>query len=213
MAHKRTKSHLRLVNSLLRSANKSKPVLVTEDVEVELMYQHYEARIKKIEGMLDVTSPEDNSHNYSLELGYLLYPLIDGISNDMYKMSSRKYLIKILKYSKKEADFLISMFRNGILHGGTARRLIYEDGEVTPITFSGGGSGGPIPHTEGDKGIEYLELPNGEHQLWVILDRLLAHVKEELRVKRSSETRTYIHRTVAEKKTGNRPNAAIWRTR
>jgi hypothetical protein len=186
---------------------------VTEDVEVELMYRHYEARIRKIEGMLDITNPEDNSHNYSLELGYLLYPLIDGISNDMYMMNSRKYLMKVLKYSKKEADFLILMFRNGILHGGTARRLIYEDGEVAPVTFSGGGSGGPMPHIEGDKGVEYLEMPDGERQLWVALDRLLAHAKEELRIERNNETRTHIKRTVAEKKTGNRPAATIWRTR
>ncbi len=191
------------------------PEFVRKDFPKDEVYNRWLSALRKLEESTISTSAEDRqASDNSLDMGYKLFPVIDSISTTLLNSNGRKYL-KELGYSDAEADLTYRALRNGILHGMSPRRLIYEDGEVSWSIFSSSGSGGFIPHHPGDeyfpadKGIEYFQTSDGEHMIWITYDKLLMHIKYDLEKRKREDDRETIGLVIGEKISEKRRTAPI----
>jgi len=183
----------------------TQPEFVKKSYLKDLVYDKWQSILTSIESSTISTGVEDDSAtNNSLEIGYKLFPLIDSISMTLLGKNGVAYLKK-LGYSDAEASLTYKSLRNGLLHGASPRKLFYKDGEVEWSIFSSSGSGGFTPHnpgdeySEADKGIEYFMFPDGSHYLWITYDRLVEHIKHDLRERKSNDSRDEIELVVGEK--------------
>lgn len=112
------------------------------------VYDRYLISIDKIEALTQITS--DHQLLNDLDVAYLVLPLIDSIACDILDCSGRSYLIK-LGYTRTEANLLMKVFRNGLLHNTHMRRLIFHgEKEVQWAMYAEGGTGPWEPFYVGD---------------------------------------------------------------
>ncbi len=180
------------------------PEFVTKDFTKDVVYDQWLNKLQKIEESTISTGDEDTrATDNSLDIGYKLFPIIDSIGMTLLKGNGRKYLKK-LGYTDAEADITYRALRNGILHGTSPRRLVYEDGEVSWSIFSSSGSGGFVPHHPGDeysppdKGIDYFQTANGEYMIWIFYDKLVMHIKYDIEKRKGEDNSDTISLVVGE---------------
>lgn len=180
------------------------PEFVRKDFPKDEVYDRWLSVLQKLEESTISTSTEDTrATDNSFDIGYKLFPVIDSIGTTLLDSNGRKYL-KELGYSDAEADLTYRALRNGLLHGMSPRRLIYEDGEVSWSIFSSSGSGGFIPHHPGDdyfppdKGIDYFQTAEGEYMIWIFYDKLLMHIKHDLENRKREDDRETIGLVIGE---------------
>lgn len=166
------------------------------------VYDGWLQRIDKIEASTISTDRSRRSRALdSLNIGYELFPLIDAISFNLFSKNGRHYLKK-LGYTDAEADMAFTVFRNGQLHSGNNYSLEYEDGNVHWAMSSSSGTGGFIPfdagyrdetdpsfNLEAEHPIEYAEFPDSHFEISVSLDRLAAHIRHDLKERKSKDAR------------------------
>ena len=170
------------------------------------------ARIQQIEDSTVSTSVEDRTPAYnSLEIGFKLFPIIDSISYNLFGKNGRKYLKK-LDYTDTEADLIFRMFRNGQLHNTSSYRLRYLDGEVSWGLMSSSGSGGFYPYDAGytsldfpednmpaEKAITITEYESKRFHAMLQLDRLTAHVRHDVIIRKERYENESINFIVGQK--------------
>jgi hypothetical protein len=159
-------------------------------VAKDKVYDYWLNRVDVIEALTVNSKPAD-----TLDIGYLLFPLIDSISYTLFGSSARKYL-KELKIS--HPDLVYTMFRNGLLHNMSSYKLEYSDGEVYAALMSSGGTGGfrqfnpgstsddfPAFNIPPEKVFEYVDAKDGTMHAMLQLDRLAALVRHDLIIRKS----------------------------
>ena len=178
------------------------PEFMYEERNAVEVYDHWLAILQRLEDSTITTgsSNSDVSTYNSLTLGYTLFPLLDSISYTLFGSGMRRYL-RELNYSPDEANLITKMFRNGILHNVRARRLKYNNAEVSWSLMSSNGSGGFIPFDNGYMDPDYPEdsmpaervlsiFPEGEDRFTAMLqiDRLAAHIRHDLLARKAENT-------------------------
>lgn len=176
------------------------------------IYEHWLAIIQRLEDST-ITADSDNidvpTYN-SLTLGYTLFPLLDSISFTLYGSGMRRYL-KELGYSGNNANLITKMFRNGILHNVRARRLRYNNAELSWSLMSSSGSGGFQQYDPGYIDPDYPEdnLPREEvltifqesdsrYTAMLHLDRLAAHIRYDLLQRKAENSQHTLQLIVGE---------------
>lgn len=193
----------------------TQPVFIYHTISRPDFYEGILQRVSHIEELLLITA--DRRIGSSLRIVYELFPLIETIAINLFPGRSSRHYLEKLGYSRREADILIRMFRNGHAHNGSTYRLQYDDGEVTWGLRSGGGSGRPSPYDAGyidekdsaynipaETVFEYLEMPDGSYYASLSADRLLAHVKHDIEQRAASDTEETIEYVIGQKVQGRR---------
>ncbi|NBX97536.1 hypothetical protein EBZ38_08945 [bacterium] len=180
------------------------PEFVRRDFPRDEVYDRWLSVLQKLEESTISTGIKDTqATDNSFDIGYKLFPVIDSIGTTLFDGNGRKYL-KELGYSDAEADLTYLALRNGLLHGMSPRRLIYEDGEVSWSIFSSSGSGGFTPHNPGDeyfppdKGIDYFQTTDGEYMIWIFYDKLLMHIRHDIEKRKRDDEREMIGLVIGE---------------
>lgn len=163
-----------------------RPVPTTE------AYEYWLARIERVESLTVNSRPAD-----TLDIGYLLFPLMNSISQSLFKQELRKYL-EVLGIS--HPHLVQTMFRNGLMHSARTYRLEYDDGVVLAQMSSSGGTGGFLSYNAGYTNEEFPELnmpaevvfeyfdgEDGEKYAWLQLDRLAALVRHDLNDRKGND--------------------------
>lgn len=198
---------LRELYKCIRKCNCQDPEFISEPKPASEIYSKLISQLNRLESSTITSDPSniDVASTNSIEIGFKLFPILEFISyNLLNKRNPRDYL-KTLDYSGIEADLMISMFRNGLLHNINPHRFVYEDGEVDWGLMSSSGSGGFRPHYPGfedkdnpgnnipaDKAFTYEKLSDGSFHASLSLDRLVAHIKYDLEQRKITERRSAI---------------------
>lgn len=197
------------------------PKFIRKSFPKDDVYNRYLTSIDKIEALTRIT-PDHEILN-GLDVAYLVLPLIDSVARDILDCSGRKYLIK-LGYNRKEADLLMRIFRNGLLHNTHIRRLIFKDGkEIQWAMHADGGSGPWMPFQTGEKDDEsgewwfkperpfsyykerYEDVEIYRAELGVT--RLAAQIRHDLIERQKTDERTEIDIVIGEEINEMRPEA------
>src|SRR4249919_1164852 len=94
--------------------------LIREPVPADALYGTWLEEIAAMEaGTISLDADDRASLDNSLNLGRLLFPLIEAISWTLFGGGARRYLGE-LGYNSEEADFLVTAFRNGNAHNNRA---------------------------------------------------------------------------------------------
>ena len=190
----------------------TKPQLIRKSFPKNDVYDRYLVSIDKIEALTRITSDHDLLND--LDVAYLVLPLIDSIAGDILNCSGRSYLIK-LGYSRAEANLLMRIFRNGLLHNTHLRRLVFKDSkEVQWAMHAEGGSGPWMPFHSGDKDKEtgewwfkpekpfkYFKEKYGETEIYraeLGVTRLAAQLRHDLKERKKVDERTEIKIVIGE---------------
>jgi hypothetical protein len=199
------------------------PELVYQPLPKNQVYDMWLVQLDRIEkSTLSKGAGDTNATDNALDMGFKLFPIIESISQTLLGKNGRHYL-KSLGYSDQDADMIFRIFRNGHAHGGTNRRLVYDDGkDVNWAMFSSSGSGGFRPHDPGytseafpednmpaEKAFEYVGFKDGSAWANLTLDRLAAHIKYDLERRKKADKRKEIDFIVGEKVAGNRPEPPL----
>ena len=185
------------------------------------VYNRYLISIDKIEALTRITP--DHKLLSDLHVAFLVLPLADSIAWDIVGCSGRSYLSK-LGYSRDEADILMKMFRNGLLHNTHARRLVYKNGkEVLWAMHAEGGSGSWMPFQTGEKDEEtgewwfkperpfkYFKHKSGKNEIHYAelgVTRLAAQIRHDLITRKENDERLEINIVIGEHIDETRPRA------
>lgn len=193
------------------------PIFIREPLSKELFYNGILQRILYAEELLQTT--REDRIGKPLRVVYEVFPLVDTIAYNLFNKPGRYYLER-LGYSRREADIMVRMFRNGHTHNGSSYRLEYDDGEVTWGLTSSGGSGGPMPYYPGyidekypeynephEKVFDYIDMEDGSYHASLAVDRLLAHIKYDIENRLQNDISGDINRIVGQQVKGRRRKA------
>lgn len=183
------------------------PEFVWHCVSKGSFYDAWLSQIDSLERSTRSLSAEDkHASENALALGFRLFPIIDSVSYNLFESGGRRYL-RELGYSRRDADLIFSMFRNGQLHNALTHRLQYEDGEVIWSISANSGSGDWRPHSEGFDHPFFYEWDeeSGVGRAFLQLTRLAAQVRLDLEQRKSVDSREEIPSIVGRKLTGKAP--------
>lgn len=196
------------------------PSFIRKSFPKDDVYDRYLISIDKIEALTRIT-PDHELLN-DLDVAYLVLPLIDSIARDILDCSGRYYLIK-LGYSRVEADLLMRIFRNGLLHNTHMRRLVFKnEKEVQWAMHAEGGSGPWTPFHTGEKDEEtgewwfkpekpfkYFKEKYGDQEIYraeLGVTRLAAQLRHDLKLRKEGDERTEIDIVIGEAIDETRPD-------
>jgi hypothetical protein len=141
------------------------------------VYRKWIAQLEMVDHL--VTTDTDASL-LTEHAGLIVFPVVDSIAQTLYGSGSRTYLHE-LGYSHAEADLMVQVFRNGLLHNLANRRLVFNDGTVTwamdPISRT---SGFPKAIAPGRKAFSYYSDSDGAHIAHLRLDWLVPQVRQDV---------------------------------
>jgi SAM-dependent methyltransferase len=190
-------------------------------------------RIERIERIMniDVGSPE-GPNEFPYDVAYILFPLLDAISFNLFSKSARTYLSDMQKrygdigLSNKEADLLIKIFRNGMTHTTHMSHLYYHDGDIGWGLSSGAGSGGirqfdfgytseeyPEDNLAPETVFEYLKFEGDVYHASLNLERLIALVRDDLKKRQSELPDEKMPFIVGRREEGSIPDAQTHETK
>lgn len=190
----------------------AKEEFITEAVSKDEVYDAWLSRIDRIESTtIGVKRPYN-----SLDISFMLFPLLDAISYTLYGSSCRKYLKEL---GISHPDIVYKMFRNGQLHNMSNYRLVYDDDEITWGMSSSGGTGGFIPYDSGyasdefpeynqppETVFEYVEFEGGSKHANLQLDRLTALVRHDLQIRKKQDQRKTLNIIIGKRIHGKCPS-------
>lgn len=177
------------------------PEFVWRHVSKDSFYDAWLSQIDSLEDSTRSLSAEDKrASENALALGFRLFPIIDSVSYNLFGKGGRRYL-RELGYSRRDADLIFSIFRNGQIHNALAHQLQYEDGQVIWAMSASAGSGDWRPHIEGiDQAFSYEWSEESETgQAFLHLTRLAAQIRHDLEQRKSTDPRQEIPLIVGQK--------------
>lgn len=149
--------------------------------------------LEKINRMEKMTNLGEENMEFSYDIAYLLFPLMESISFNLFNKPLRTYLTK-LGLSRSEADILVLMFRNGLTHNAHQYDLIYKNGSITWGITTTAGNTGITPYDSGYKSKDYpqdnmpaekvfelTKIGKNRYLASLYLDRLAALVRHDLK--------------------------------
>lgn len=201
------------------TCGRSSVVFIKETLPVTRAYAMWFARLEWLKNSTiadDFDSREIASGN-SMNLGFMLFPILESICINLLGKNNTRDYFKELGYTGVEADLINLIFRNGLLHSGNPKTLVYDDGKIVWGLMSTSGSGGFMPYDPGytnkddpsynlpgERAFSYEKIGKIFHAS-LSLDRLVAHVEYDLKQRQSTETRKIIQFVVGQRMDGNLP--------
>lgn len=170
-------------------------------------YREWIGHLKMIEYALTTQGePDEQTIALARNMGLLVFPLIDTISQTLFKGGPRKYLRK-LGYTNREADLMITIFRNGQIHDLKNRRLVYDNGVVHWALHSTAGTSG-LPKT-GRNAFTYYRNTAGVHLAHIELHWLVPQIREDLEARLDADPENQIKIIVGQRIRRKRPKAEL----
>lgn len=159
-----------------------------------------------LEGLLSATSKsspsDDDAEWVARHAGPLLFPLIE----EMGEGDARRCL-KSLGYTGGEADRIVLVFRNGLMHSLRPNREVFDDGPVhwqvyTTSTF-------PQTKQPARHAFTYYES-GGTYRVNLELHFLMSQIAEELRARRAAASASdTVKRVVGRRVASARPRRGL----
>lgn len=191
-----------------------KPVVIKKSLLLADILKYW---LKQIDKMDYLTKIElDGDYAFAFDTAYLLFPLMESISFNLYGKSIRYYM-KILGLTSKESEILVTVFRNGLIHNSQFYEIQYDDGTVHWAILASGGTGGIRPYDVGYEDTEdsHYSIPpervfdyetvNSVSYASLYLDRLIALVRHDLINRMQNIKEQRINFIIGQKVIGNKP--------
>jgi hypothetical protein len=183
------------------------PQFLWRSVPKDALYDSWLNELAHLERLGHLLSGEDDHASpNALALGFRLFPIIDSIASNLLEAGGRRYL-RELGYSRRDADLIFSVFRNGQVHNTTSHQLLFEDGEVIWSTSASAGAGNWRPHIEGfDHPFSYeWDEESSVGRAYLRLTGLAAQVRSDLERRKAADTREEVPFIVGRKLPGKVP--------
>ena len=190
------------------------PNFIKKEIDKDKVFDMWLYHIDRMERIMEIDS-EDEA--YSFDVAYMLFPLIESISYNLFSKPIRDYL-RLLGFSDKEAQVFVSVFRNGIIHNTHQYELEYLNGKISWGITSSGGNVGIRPYDKGyistdfpedntppEKVFEYEDLSEKLSMATLSLDRLIAMIRDDLETRKKSYDKEKIPFIVGQKIEANKP--------
>jgi hypothetical protein len=94
------------------------------------VYRKWLAQLEMVDHMVTADADDKCASLLAEYASLIVFPVVDNVAQTLYRSGSQKYLHE-LGYSHTEADLMIQVFRNGLLHNVANRRLVFNDDALT----------------------------------------------------------------------------------